>query len=175
MYSCQSGVRRFFLKKRNISLSFSKSAVDYDSENGDDDTGDVEGAATSDRDNNQIEQRHDVASTTQSPPTNQNENIRENIAIGSRSDLTDSNNEGAVATLDSSGAHIDSQPKVDCAVNNGGCEQNCAVAQNELTGQHVIVCSCAEGYALDIDGIHCIGKYLLNELGQPSLCTKNRA
>lgn len=137
------------------------SSVDYDSENGDDETGDVEGADVLDRDENQIEQRHDAGPTTRNPSTNENEIIRENVAVDSRSGLIESTNEAAVATEDSDSiSHIDSQSSVGCAVNNGGCEQNCAVAQNELTGQNVIACSCGEGYALDIDGTHCIGEYL---------------
>lgn len=143
---------------------FSKSAVDYDSENGDDDTGDVEGAdAGTDRDENHEEQRPDAVSTTKSPPPIETESIRESVAIESRNGFIESNNEVAVGAQDTSPPPIDYSPPTatvvaDCSVNNGGCEQNCAVKQIELTGQHVIACSCNDGYALDIDNTHCIGE-----------------
>lgn len=143
---------------------FSKSSVDYDSENGDDDTGDVEGAdAETDRDENHDEQRADVVSTTKSPSPIENESIRENVAVDSRNGFIESNNEIVVDTQHGSAPPIDNSQSTatvvaDCSVNNGGCEQNCAVQQIELTGQYVIACSCSEGYALDIDNTHCIGE-----------------
>lgn len=98
-------------------------------------------------------------STTKSPPPNENQNV----VIEDRNGLIESNNEVVDATQDGSASHADSQPPAtataDCSVNNGGCEQNCAIEQIELTGQRVIVCSCGVGFALDIDGTHCIGEY----------------
>lgn len=142
-----------------------KFTVDYDSENGDDDTGDVEGAGA-DRDENQIEQRHDAVSTTKNPLPNENEISSENVAVDSRNGLIESNNEDIVGSQRESVHYTDitapiatADVVVDCTVNNGGCEQNCAVIQNELTGQLVIECSCGESFALDIDNTHCIGEY----------------
>lgn len=141
---------------------FSKSSVDYDSENGDDDTGDVEGADENhevNRDENHEEQRPEAVSTTRSPPPVE----IESVAIDNRNGFIESNNEVVVGTQDVSPPPLDYSPPTatvvaDCAVNNGGCEQNCAVQQIELTGQHVIACSCNDGYALDIDNTHCIGE-----------------
>lgn len=149
----------FSIKSETFTFAFLfcfKSAVDYDSENGDDDTGDVEGADT-DRDENQIEQRHDTAAaptTRRPPPPNENEIIREHVEVDSRNDFIESNNGVVGATQNGSTTRIDSL----CAVNYGGCEQKCTVVQNELTGQDVVACSCGDGYALDIDGTHCIGE-----------------
>lgn len=46
----------------------------------------------------------------------------------------------------------------ECLVNNGGCEHNCNIRQNEVIGAQSVECSCNEGYALDIDNKHCESK-----------------
>lgn len=119
--------------------------------------------------------------STTNPPPNENEIVRENVAVDSRSGVDRWIDEAVDDTQDSAGSatqidsrtsvQIDGQSSVDCTVNNGGCEQNCAVTQNELTGQVVIACSCGEGYALDIDGAHCIGEYCtLRDMLQSPRC-----
>lgn len=101
--------------------------------------------------------------TTKSPAPIENESVRGSVAVDSRNDFIESNNEVIVDTESGLAPTIgNSQPTAaivaDCSVNNGGCEQNCAVQQIELTGQYVIACSCNEGYALDTDNTHCIGE-----------------
>ena len=45
-------------------------------------------------------------------------------------------------------------PDVDeCATNNGGCSQQCIDTSGSFT------CDCDEGYALNVDGSSCDGKY----------------
>lgn len=52
---------------------------------------------------------------------------------------------------------------VDCSINNGGCEQICAVEPDEASGLQQIVCACEDGYALDIDNKHCESEFRENE------------
>ena len=43
----------------------------------------------------------------------------------------------------------------ECAINNGGCEQNC---ENDIGDYN---CTCFNGYTLDNNGYNCTGKIMI--------------